>query len=497
MKINLNGRALNLDNDSSNKNLFEIMTENRETFYHSCAGKGHCGKCKLLVENISQPITAEELDLLSTFEINDGIRLACFIFPEENMTVESRTLADYKIEHSYSYQPQPTKLTDYGIIIDIGTTTIVLELIDLQSDQIVAHHSILNPQTRFGADVISRIDYCTKNSVEPLHRELQATLTSALKELTSSKKTITKIVISGNTTMIATLLNKDITSMGFHPYTVPVSKSLELTADALFPSLDLNCPIIVLPFIASFVGGDITSGLIAQGFFDNDEVAILVDLGTNGEIAIGNRNKIVTSATAAGPAFEGGGISCGIGSYAGAISDFDHELNFRTIHDQKPIGICGSGTISLISHLLRQEIIQECGKLAHGEAYTVTDNISLTQKDIRQIQYAKSAICSGIDGVIRHYGTTVENVDKIYLAGGFSQYIKVDDLFVMKLIPEALAPKVEITGNSSLAGARHVLVKGLETGQLIDMTNEIINVDMSTDKDYFDDYIDNLGFDHA
>jgi uncharacterized 2Fe-2S/4Fe-4S cluster protein (DUF4445 family) len=313
------------------------------------------------------------------------------------------------------------------------------------------------------------------------------------------------LAIAGNTTMRYLLLGSPCEVLGRYPYTPVETGTLKLPLYEATGSSSLDAPVIILPGISAFVGGDIVAGLFFCGFDQSDKPSLFLDLGTNGEIAVGNKDRLLVSSTAAGPAFEGGNISCGIPSIEGAICSIkieEEKIEYQTIGNKEPAGICGTGMIELVSELLRHGLIDETGLLC--EKYFVKgfevakacdgNPIVFTQKDIRKIQMAKAAVRAGLETIIREYGITYGEIDKVYLAGGFGYKINIEKAVHIGLIPKELSDKILTVGNSALGGAIRYLLEE----RSFDRTEHIVKTAgelyLSNHKDFDRIYIGHMNF---
>ena len=268
---------------------------------------------------------------------------------------------------------------------------------------------------------------------------------------------------------------------------------------------EYHIPVLLLPGISTYVGADITAGMLSLDFVKRDGIAVLIDLGTNGEMAVGNREKILVTSTAAGPAFEGGNISCGVGSVAGAISDVTIDgtnVRYETIGGQPPVGICGTGAIAVTAELLRNEWIDETGLLDEDyfdDGFLLAQDaqgepIAFTQKDVREMQLANAAVRAGLETLLVRYGITYDEIDKVYLAGGFGYKMNLEKAVSIGLIPRELSDKVEAVGNSSLSGARDALLLKDATEQLNKLCQIAEEVNLSTDKKFNEFYMEYMMF---
>lgn len=360
---------------------------------------------------------------------------------------------NFEILSSYDYTPN-MKNDDSAVCIDIGTTTVAFELVTDKGT--VKSHKEINPQRRFGADVLSRIESANRGRGKELSSQIRYTLIKGFKEVTKDFGDTKKIVIAANTTMVHLLMNYSCQSLGSYPFTSKHLDTIITFADNVIGSGISSAETFILGGISAFVGGDITSGLYMCDFDKSDKINMFIDLGTNGEMAIGNRKKIMVTSTAAGPAFEGGRISCGTGSVDGAVCGVDLKSGkLKTINDKPPVGICGTGIIELLSEMKDKHIIDETGLLLDkyfDKGYPLTDKITFTQNDIRQVQMAKSAIKAGIEVLAKSYGINLYDIDTVYLAGGFGYGLSVEKACNIGILPSAFLGKTKTIGNSSLGG---------------------------------------------
>lgn len=393
----------------------------------------------------------------------------------------------------------------YGIAIDIGTTTLVFTLVNLITGQAIDSYSMLNSQKRFGADVISRIKCSNEGSFEDLNKTIKEDLLEGIGYFCSIKKIkrerIYEVVIGANSTMAYLFLGLNPKPLAEAPFNI-VSKAM--TKEKFFDIFSndmLDCNVEVFPSISAYVGGDILAGLMNCEFYNKDKISILIDIGTNGEMAIGNKDKIICLATAAGPAFEGANIQCGIGNIKGAINSVvfkNNKFEYSTIGDVSPEGICGSGVIDLTACCVKQSLIDENGTMDNDyiEVCKKDDNdtIIFTQKDIREIQLAKSAIRSGIEILIKSFKCSYEDIDKVLLAGGFGYHMNIENACTIGLIPQKLRDKVEVVGNTSLGGAVDYLIDKDASNKIKILLNNTINTDISSNAEFNDIFIDNMLF---
>lgn len=448
--------------------LSDLLIKNGFKVPHICGGRGACGKCTVNVngENV----------LSCKYEVQSDIEV---LLPENNV-IESWCGAERSGDLS----------KNMCFALDIGTTTLALALVSVDGGSIIETVTRTNPQVVFGADVISRIDYCTKNGVEALNKLLIDEINSMANEL--YEDILPTMYVSGNTTMLHILFGENPSLMGVAPYTPVFTKGKAIDGEKI--GITHSEKIISLDCISAFVGADLVAGLNFVGLPEAGKYNLLVDLGTNAEILLFSKDKILCTSAAAGPCFEGANISCGMSATAGAITEFDIDangvLNLKTIFDAKPCGICGTGLIDVISTLLKNGIIDETGYM-ECETYHITENVYINQNDIRQYQLAKSAVCSAIEILMNIGNVDFEQIDKMYISGGFSAKINIEKAVYTGLFPKALKNKASPINNSSLLGT----VKfALEKGALGELLNKAEYVDLSLNSEFNDLFIENMEF---
>lgn len=465
------------------KTILNEIQEKKQVIQATCNGRKSCGKCKVQILEKDVPVVDEEKRFLTQQEIENGIRLACcheassfqYIIFNEDMDI---------LEDLYVQDIEKCEEDGLGLIVDIGTTTVVMKWISIRDGQCLKTVSFKNPQATYGGDVISRIEYDQKNP-----HVLNKVLIEKIEEELSyySFDSIKRMVLCGNTVMTHLFLDSDVSSLGHVPFQIPIKSSVKLQSNQVFHNISQDFDIYTFPHIASFVGGDIVSGILALDIDKADQYQMFVDLGTNGELVVGNHKEILTTSTAAGPAFEGIGITCGGPSITGAITQIkieDEKIIYNTIGQQKPICICGSGLISLIAELRRHEIIDEMGRFVdERDAFYITKDIFITEKDIQTFQLAKAAIQAGITVLLQE----MKEVEHIYISGGFGAHIDVDDLIELKLIPQDYAKSIQNVKNSALSGA-FVLLRN----QNYKRVDKIVNISQNINLAEYDDFEDYL-----
>lgn len=490
-------------------------------------GIGRCGKCKVQVLEGELSITSQDREIFSKEELECGWRLACEAMVtshitvrlgwenEDNMKVQSEFFHERKRSHDVvTDDEKDTEIftsfsKSYGIAIDIGTTTLAAQLVNLLNGQILGTQTGLNHQRAYGADVISRILVATQGKEHAMTTSIQKDLCNLMEQLCTENSVemeqITKIVIAGNTTMTHLLMEYPCDGLGRAPFTPYENGTIHVLSQDLFVDNRLKAKVWICPGISAFVGADITSGMCALRMGKSEEICLLVDLGTNGEMALGNKEKLLVTSTAAGPAFEGGNITYGIGSIPGAICNAEFEndkLVIKTIQDKEPTGICGTGVIEIVAALVKTGVIDQTGLLDDmwfEDGYPVAiggsgEYIVLTQEDIREIQLAKAAVRGGIETLLYRYGITADQVEHIYIAGGFGYALDYEKAIQIGMFPTEFSGKVKVAGNSSLGGAVKMLLDAdaiCDAEKIVDLAKE---VDLASDAFFQKAYIDAMNF---
>ena len=500
--------------------LLDTLIANDIYISAACGGKGKCGKCKVCMTGNPTEITDMDRQFLDEEQLLEGWRLACLSFPEEDccVTVSVGDESDFEIVSDYQNIRKESGLTQeefYDIGIDIGTTTIAVNLIGGTSKEVLGTFTTINKQRAYGADVISRIQASNDGKLEELKISIRKDLYEGICQVIADEgidgKLVRRIAIAGNTTMGHLLMGYSCETLGVFPFTPVDISTIKVSFEEMFGGIEgldgtfLQAQIVLIPGISTYVGADITAGMLSCGFDRQEKTCLLIDLGTNGEMAIGNKDKILVTSTAAGPAFEGGNISCGMGSVKGAICNVKIEndnVSVRTIGEKAPIGLCGTGVIETVYELLQNELLDETGMLDEdyfddGFVLAQTpkgEDITFTQKDVREIQLAKSAVRAGMETLLLRFGVSYDDVDRVFLAGGFGYKINLEKAIGIGLLPEELHDKISAVGNSSLGGT----VVYLTDEDAVERTERIVaaseEIPLSTDKDFNRFYTDYMFF---
>lgn len=435
----------------------------------SCGGKGVCGKCKIKLLKGNIDADQHHRTLLEKHHLSDEWRLACLSKITEDVTIYIN-----QCEHIIQTDETPFKYSPeegYGLAVDLGSTTIVSQLVNLKYGKIEAAVTSLNPQTVYGSDIISRISYALSSDMHysDLTKAVRNKIKQHIFEINAKKSCdIRKVVICGNSVMHHLFSKLDITPLSAYPFQSSHNEMQEFNSSELDWPLAKDCRITFLPNISHFVGSDILSGIEAIQMHKKTKYQVLLDLGTNGEIVIGNRDHILCTSTAAGPAFEGINISQGMKASTGAIYQIgSNGKDVKVVGNGEALGICGSGLIDAIYSFLVQNKIDISGAVTGLKHFIpIYGSIGLTDKDIREFQLAKAAIATGYSILMKEMGITDKDIEHIYISGGLGNYLDIDKANKIGLLETEDINKIVKLNNSALLGTKMFL---------FDSTNPEIN----------------------
>jgi uncharacterized 2Fe-2S/4Fe-4S cluster protein (DUF4445 family) len=413
------------------------------------------------------------------------------------------TVAVHQEAEIIAVEPGDTIGQNFGLAVDVGTTTLVMELVDVESGRTLDMEAALNSQSRRGADIISRLTYAlseTRRAAE-LRELVLETLNQMSRRLLIRNRisplSVYEAVLSGNTAMSHLLLGVPVDSLAKAPYFAVFSRVPCLNSREVGLAIHPQGKVYFAPNIKSFVGGDISSGLLAVRLAARPGNFLFLDLGTNGEVVLKAGEDIIATSTAAGPAFEGMSISCGMPALAGAIykAEDGRPLRVATIGSSAPQGICGTGLIDLIAIYLGRGEIVSSGAIQNLEKrLAVAPGIVLTQDDVRQMQLACAAIKSGIQLMLKTKGLSIEKLDGIYIAGAFGSYLNIRNSMALGLLPRMEEQRIVFVGNSSLAGARLLLLARQEREEVESLVQRIRYLSLASDREFQDHFIRALEF---
>ena len=466
-----------------------------------CGGRARCRGCRVKVIEGSLPVSPEEEKILGPSELSAGWRLACRCRAEGDLTLEIAQWETMILADSSEFQFTPGE--GLGITVDLGTTTLVGQLLDMKTGHVLAVEMALNAQARHGSDVMSRVQFAVaKGGHKTLEGIIRREIGTMVRRLLDAAKVdasgLHDIVLVGNTVMHHIFCGIDLEPLSHFPFE-PVRHGLEVFTPAeLGWEIGGSPRVRFLPCLGSFVGSDILGGILATELHLSDELKALVDLGTNGEIVIGNKERLLCTSTAAGPAFEGARISMGMRASTGAIarvSVVDGKLDCHVLGNVEPRGICGSGLVDAVAAGLDLGLIRPNGRFADGRgAWELCPPVAINQTDVRELQLAKGAIAAGFRILLDHWGATREDLRRVYLAGAFGNYISRSSARRIGLLqfPEE---KVRPSGNTALLGAKIALFNargGVEEFEPILRKTE--HLCLSADEKFQDTYIEEMTF---
>lgn len=514
-----------------------------------CNGHQKCGKCKV---SIDDPPPVEANEFLTSAELAAGIRLACQVTVETDMQVtlpedhsqDTRILEGERIRESrlapavkivningrfqVQYRKRPPVPLDIwqsgfsprGIAVDLGTTTVVVTLIDLQTGAELATASTVNPQTRFGHDVMTRIDKAsTREGLMALTRLISGGVNALTEEICRSSGTdpheIVDAVIGGNTTMLQIAAAIDPAPLGKFPFTVGMESGRTYPAEQFHLDLNPQAQVYIPPVAHAFVGSDISAGLLSIDFFNQKSPLLFIDMGTNGEMGLIANGHLIVTSTAAGPAFEGMGITHGMRASSGAIEIVEANgkyLSIRTIDDAPAKGICGSGIMDIMAVLIKLGAVDSGGRLINphtepvepnplSERYAsvdqvavvkLTDNVYFSQKDIREFQLAKSAIQTGVEMLLSTAGVEPGQLDKIVIAGAFGHHLKPGSLRQIGIVPRDFKGEIVFAGNTCRTGCARMLADATARDLLEEKMKRVTHLAIAEAPDFQSRFITNI-----
>jgi uncharacterized 2Fe-2S/4Fe-4S cluster protein (DUF4445 family) len=498
----------------------------------SCVKQGKCRECLVEVEQggelLSEP-APQERHLEGRFRLACRTRLQapgavrCHTLRRGAMRIETET--DGLDEGRLRLDPAVTRdgrfvLLDgeplaeapgplHGLAIDVGTTTVALRLYDLASGRLVATHSFENPQRFGGSDIMARIHYDGVHGQRLLQRTLVGYLTRATLSLPADPLTIYELAIAGNPTMRDLFFGLDVQPIGVMPYRSTTESALDegraTTTSLSVEARRLKLPVhpkarvYGLPLVGSHVGADAAACLIASGIAEGDAVQALVDIGTNTEAFLGNRHRLLAASCPAGPAFEGGGVSCGMPALEGAVERVrlgaDGALALETIGGGAPVGVCGSGLVDLLSELRRTGRMNGQGRFTDdSHALPLGRGLELSEIDVNELAQAKGANAAGVRVLAESYGVPLGRIERLYLAGGFARHIDPEAARRIGLVPDLPSDRIVKVGNAALLGAAMVLLSRSRREELEALVRRVEHVRLETHPHFFEFFVEGCQF---
>jgi uncharacterized 2Fe-2S/4Fe-4S cluster protein (DUF4445 family) len=520
----------------------------------SCRKQGKCKECMVeVVEGMSalSPMTEAECHLKGNFRLScqtfvtgpaggvssgqissgqvSSSQVRCHTMRRGHMRIERQACGLPGSGQSFALDPAVTRDGDrilidgveverstgpiHGIAMDLGTTTVVVRLMDLESGELIADTSFENPQRFGGSEIMSRIAYDTSHPGRLLMRTLAGYLSHAIEKFPIDPKTIYEMVVVGNSTMRDLFFRQNVYSIGQTPYRsiteIEMSEGKRITTSLVESGLRSLLPIhpkarvYGAPIISGHVGADAAACMLAADLAHEERLVAIMDIGTNTELVVGNKDRILAASCPAGPAFEGGAIACGMPALDGAIEEVsvaeDGKFQIRVIGDVAPEGICGSGLVDLLSELLRTGRMNERGRfdddvdridLSHGE----NGDVYLLESDVNELAQAKGANVAGIQVVFSTYGIDFDDVDMFYLAGGFGRHINVEASKRIGLVPNLAPEKFVRAGNLAIEGATIALLSKAKRQELEELVRKVQHCRLETHPNFFDFFVEGCQF---
>ena len=472
-----------------------------------CGGHGKCGKCRATVTGEVSLPTEDEQRALPPDELAQGIRLACRVTVLGDCTVTTaaeqgrgQIVTHGAFPVSMGKAPLTPVFEQYGAAIDIGTTTLAARLYD-RGGKLLSETSRPSPQSAWGADVISRMEAAMAGHAAKIAGITRRALDSMISELATAAQVetaaIQAIVITGNTVMLHLLTETDVEPLTHAPFAAERLFGELLTAcDLGLTALPPDAAVYRPPCIAAFIGADTVTATLASDLREIPETALLCDIGTNGEMVLWHENTLYACSTAAGPAFEGAGISMGMSGRIGAIDRVwvsNGNIQTHVIGEASPVGLCGSGLVDAVAALLDTELLDETGYLEDDPA-EIASPVEITQEDIRAVQLAKSAIHAGMRTLIHTAKLDCDDVATLYIAGGFGSYLDVKSAGKIGLLPEELTDRVTVLGNAALTGAAMLLLRDDLRSVCEKLAKETRIVELATNPVFVSEYMERMMF---
>lgn len=463
-----------------------------------CGGTGTCKKCRVVVLEGENRIECLACQATVTKDMVVEV-------PKDSLLVgPDKIVVDSEIVHKIIPDRKLNKKICYGVAVDIGTTTVAASLVNLNDGSEIAVMGSHNPQITYGDDVISRIKIGSNNPKglgslqKAIIHQINVMVDNLCKQGDIEKQAICEITIAGNTAMQHLFRGIDPAPLAMLPFEPDWRGGETLKASQLNIKINPDGIVYIFPVIGGFVGGDISAGMLAVDLLSQPQPLLMIDIGTNGEIVLVNDNKIIAASTAAGPAFEGAGISCGMRAMAGAIEKVKYENGFiyNTIGNVKPVGICGSGLIDAMAEFLNADFVDGTGRIKDEKIeIEIAPKVKLTQRDIRQIQLAVGAIRAGINIMLKKAGIGSTDLKRVLVAGGFGSFIRRNHAQRIGLLPADIGhEKISFIGNTSLAGAKLTLLSMDARQKAEDLAGKTEHVELSADIDFQNEFANAMIF---
>ncbi len=511
----------NIKNKTEKILISRLLQQNNINFPLPCGGNHTCGKCKIKVKGKLSSISDLERKLLTKEEVETGIRLACMTTAYSDIEVDIDDLKSFKILDSgiadNFIADSFLSNSEYGLAIDIGTTTVVACLLKESRNEFLSVKSELNMQSIYGADVISRITYSINHSNLEVTQTIVSQINKMIETLTKENRIGTKdikyVSITGNTAMMHFFTGMDPKGIAYYPFT-PESLFGGYIDNDFGLNLPNKCKIYIPYCISAYIGADLMCCVLSSNVIDHMETSIIVDIGTNGEMALYRDGTISCCSTAAGPAFEGANIKFGMTASDGAIFKVYYErrydsIQFETINNVPAEGICGSGLVDALAIFLDLNIIDYTGRiLADGHRFAKNiiynndeicfkfddTDVYITQNDVRQMQLAKGAIAAGIETLLFENNVKENDVKSFFICGGFGTYLDLNSSVKIGLLPKCVIDRAVLLGNGALAGASRIILDKSSIEKINFIKNMCSHIELSSNEAFMNKYINHMNF---
>jgi uncharacterized 2Fe-2S/4Fe-4S cluster protein (DUF4445 family) len=476
----------------------------------SCQKQGKCRECLVEVTEGDACLSARtdrEQHLRGAFRLSCQSHVLsgsvqCHTLRRGRMQIDRGAL---RAEARCRLKPAPL---GYGLAIDIGTTTVVIRLHDLATGELVADAAFENPQRFGGSEIMSRIQYDTEHPGRLLFRTLAGYMAHAIEEFPVDPRAIRDVVIVGNSTMRDLFFRQNVWSIGQSPYRsiteIEVEQgkrtgtAMETTGVRTLLPIDPRARVYGAPIVSGHVGADAAACMLAVDLAHEERLVAIMDIGTNTELILGNRDRILAASCPAGPAFEGGAISCGMPALDGAIEDVtiadDGSFRLGAIGGGAPEGLCGSGLVDLMAELLRTGRMNSLGRFEDSGRIDVAPGVYFTESDVNELAQAKGANVAGLRVVAAEYGVSFDDIDVFYLAGGFGRHLKIDAAQRIGLIPSIDPARIVQAGNAAIEGASIALQCPEKRRELEDLVRRVEHCRLETHPQFFDFFVDGCQF---
>lgn len=480
-----------------------------------CGGQGRCRRCKVVVIG---PTTDDGRELLAPWEWEAGIRLACRCRALGDLVVMVSSTVLSKMKVTAEHGPlcnlplDPIVKEGHGLAVDIGTTTVVASLLDMGCGEELLTASDYNHQIIAGEDVLSRMDYASEGGTAALRGMVLETINGLIDRMNDEVKVDVRVVsIAANTVMTHLFLGVDPSPLRNPPFRPLVSKT-SISGREAGLNVGGDATILLFPSLSSYVGGDIVADILYSGMHKDDRLTLLIDVGTNGEVVLGNSDLLVACSSSAGPAFEGGEVSCGTRACPGAVESVfidDSGIKISTIDGAPPIGLCGSGLIDLLAQLFLNGLIDKKGyfteraKTIDDDSFkilplhSIREGLYISEPEIHSIIRTKAAIFAASRTLLSNLGLSFSDLDRVFIAGGFGRHIHLESAITIGLLPDLPRERFHFLGNAALAGAKEVLLHRSKWAEAQDIVRKMTYLDLSSDASFFDEYTSALFIPHT